>query len=66
MSRTDLGISHASVLLRRGHDQVDLDIALGELLDQYLYRERFKFSYRCKLKRLLSQYILYLTFGSSL
>ncbi|EDR04449.1 uncharacterized protein LACBIDRAFT_304516 [Laccaria bicolor S238N-H82] len=40
---------HSSVLVRRGHDQVDLDIALGLLLDQYLYRERFKFNYRsCK------------------
>ncbi|EDR04454.1 uncharacterized protein LACBIDRAFT_304523 [Laccaria bicolor S238N-H82] len=36
---------HASVLLRRGHDQVDLDVASGVLLDQYLNRERFKLNY---------------------
>ncbi|EDR07646.1 uncharacterized protein LACBIDRAFT_327520 [Laccaria bicolor S238N-H82] len=46
MSRTDLCISHASILLRRGHDQVDLDIATGELLDRYSYRERFTSNYR--------------------
>ncbi|EDR04452.1 uncharacterized protein LACBIDRAFT_304521 [Laccaria bicolor S238N-H82] len=37
---------HASVLVRRGHDQVDLDTAFGELLDQYLNRERFRSNYR--------------------
>ncbi|EDR04428.1 uncharacterized protein LACBIDRAFT_304475 [Laccaria bicolor S238N-H82] len=37
---------HSSVLLRHSHDQVDLDATLGQLLDHYLYREKFKFNCR--------------------
>ncbi|EDR04345.1 uncharacterized protein LACBIDRAFT_330580 [Laccaria bicolor S238N-H82] len=36
---------HTFVLLRRGHDQVDLNFASAELLGRYSYSERFKVNY---------------------